>query len=106
MGAALRETGRPGDGLLYAPAQHRYWTEPNPGDTRAPTDLALAESPVASHTPAGIELPAPVIATRMLRFDRIVVVHGRAGAHLTGSPQERAKTSLCGSTSVRVRRRT
>ncbi|MFF7114484.1 glycosyltransferase family 39 protein [Streptomyces albogriseolus] len=92
VGAALRETGRPGDGLLYAPALHRYWTEPNPGDTRALTDLALAESPVASHTLAGVELPAPVIAARMLRFDRIVVVHGRAGAHLTGSPQERAKT--------------
>ncbi|MGA5807534.1 glycosyltransferase family 39 protein [Streptomyces cellulosae] len=92
VGAALRETGRPGDGLLYLPAQHRYWTEPNPGDTRALTDLALAESPVASHTLAGVELPAPVIAARMLRFDRIVVVHGRAGAHLMGSPAEQAKT--------------
>ncbi|MEU1264514.1 glycosyltransferase family 39 protein [Streptomyces cellulosae] len=92
VGAALRETGRPGDGLLYLPAQHRYWTEPNPGDTHAMTDLALAESPVASHTLAGVELPAPVIAARMLRFDRIVVVHGRAGAHLMGSPAEQAKT--------------
>ncbi|MEV5363816.1 glycosyltransferase family 39 protein [Streptomyces cellulosae] len=92
VGAALRETGRPGDGLLYLPAQHRYWTEPNPRDTRALTDLALAESPVASHTLAGTELPAPVMAARMLRFDRIVVVHGRAGAHLMGNPQEQAKT--------------
>ncbi|WP_354671021.1 glycosyltransferase family 39 protein [Streptomyces sp. MA15] len=94
VGAALRESGRPGDGLLYVPAQHRHWTEPYPGDTRALTDLALAESPAASHTLAGVELPAADIAARMLRFDRIVVVHGRAGGHLTGDPRERAKTRI------------
>ncbi|MFF7474968.1 hypothetical protein [Streptomyces sp. NPDC008092] len=93
IAAAVREDGRPGDGLLYLPGQHRAWTAANPEDTRSLTDLALAQDPVSSDTLAGVELPARAIAARMLEFDRIVVVRAPAGAHAPTDPREEAKTS-------------
>ncbi|MDT0476263.1 glycosyltransferase family 39 protein [Streptomyces sp. DSM 41014] len=92
LGAAVRETGRPGDGLLYLSGRYRFLTAADPEDTRSLTDLALARDAVSSHTLAGVELPAEVIAARMLRFDRIVVVRGPAGADALTGPQEEAKT--------------
>ncbi len=92
IGAAVREEGRPGDGLLYLSGRHRILTAANPEDTRFLTDLALAQDPVSSNTLAGVELPAQEIAARMLEFDRIVVVRA-AGAHSSTNPQEEAKTS-------------
>ncbi|WP_373561125.1 proton-translocating transhydrogenase family protein [Streptomyces sp. OV198] len=92
IGAAVREEGRPGDGLLYLPGRHRILTAANPEDTRLLTDLALAQDPVSSNTLAGVELPARDIAARMLEFDRIVAVRA-TGAHSPASPQEEAKTS-------------
>ncbi|MET9775938.1 glycosyltransferase family 39 protein [Streptomyces sp. NPDC006367] len=92
IGAAVREAGRPGDGLLYLSGQHRLLTAADPEDTRLLTDLALAQDPVSSHTLAGVELPAREIAARMREFDRIVVVHAAKAHSLTG-PQEKAKTS-------------
>ncbi|GAA2433228.1 hypothetical protein [Streptomyces glaucus] len=58
IGAAVREEGRPGDGLLHLPGQHRIWTAANPEDTRLLTDLALAQDPVSSNTLAGVGFPA------------------------------------------------
>lgn len=92
IGATVRKEGRPGDGLLYLSGQHRILTAANPEDTRSLTDLALAQDPVSSNTLAGVELPAPEIAARMLDFDRIVAVRA-AGAHQPTNPQEEAKTS-------------
>ncbi|WP_105969198.1 glycosyltransferase family 39 protein [Streptomyces geranii] len=92
IGAAVREQGRPGDGLLYLSGQHRLLTGADPEDTRSLVDLALAQDPVSSNTLAGVELPAPDIAARMLEFDRIVAVRA-AGAHALTNPQEEAKTS-------------
>ncbi|MFJ5309965.1 hypothetical protein [Streptomyces sp. NPDC088350] len=93
ISAAVREEGRPGDGLLYLPAQHRILTAANPEDTRSLTDLALAQDPVSSNTLAGVELPAQEIAARMLQFDRIVAVRDPAGTHSPTNPQEEAKAS-------------
>ncbi|WP_372458622.1 glycosyltransferase family 39 protein [Streptomyces niphimycinicus] len=93
VGAAVREEGRPGDGLLYLSGQYRAFTAARPEDTRFLTDLALAQDAVSSNTLAGVELPAQDIAARMLEFDRIVAVRGPAGAHSPTSPQEQAKTS-------------
>ncbi|WP_411978415.1 hypothetical protein [Streptomyces sp. N50] len=93
IGAAVREEGRPGDGLLYLPGRHRILTAANPEDTRLLTDLALAQDPVSSNTLAGVELPAQRIAARMLRFDRIVAVRDPADTHAPANPQEEAKTS-------------
>ncbi|WP_405853880.1 glycosyltransferase family 39 protein [Streptomyces sp. NBC_01515] len=92
IGAAVREEGRPGDGLLYLSGQQRILTAANPEDTRFLTDLALAQDPVSSNTLAGVELPAREIAARMLEFDRIVVVRA-VGVHSSTNPQEEAKTS-------------
>ncbi|GGS17496.1 glycosyltransferase family 39 protein [Streptomyces griseoviridis] len=92
ISAAVREEGRPGDGLLYLPGRHRIWTGAHPEDTRSLTDLALARDPVSSNTLAGVELPARDIAARMLDFDRIVVVRGPAGAYTPTDPREAAKT--------------
>ncbi|MFG3292694.1 hypothetical protein ACGF3G_28295 [Streptomyces sp. NPDC048179] len=93
IGAAVREEGRPGDGLLYLSGRYRAWTAATPEDTRSLTDLALAQDPVSSDTLAGVELPAQEIAARMLEFDRIVAVRDPAGAHAPTDPREEAKTS-------------
>ncbi|MFJ8112911.1 hypothetical protein [Streptomyces sp. NPDC096132] len=93
IGAAVREEGRPGDGLLYLSARYRAWTAADPEDTRSLTDLALAQDPVSSNTLAGVELPAQDIAARMLEFDRIVAVRDPAGAPAPTNPQDEAKTS-------------
>ncbi|MEU8724724.1 glycosyltransferase family 39 protein [Streptomyces antimycoticus] len=93
VGAAVREEGRPGDGLLYLSGQYRAFTAASPGDTRFLTDLALAQDAVSSNTLAGVEFPAQDIAARMLEFDRIVAVRGPAGAQSPTNPQEEAKTS-------------
>ncbi|CAL9653368.1 glycosyltransferase family 39 protein [Streptomyces sp. enrichment culture] len=92
VGAAVREQGRPGDGLLYLTGRHRILTAADPEDTAALTDLALARDPVSSNTLAGVELPARDIAARMLRYERIVVVRA-TGAHPLTDPREVAKTS-------------
>ncbi|MEU9337254.1 glycosyltransferase family 39 protein [Streptomyces sp. NPDC048290] len=91
IAAAVREEGRPGDGLLFLAGEHRILTAAHPEDTRHLTDLALAQDAVASNTLAGVELPAEDIAARMLTFDRIVVVRVARLRTLTG-PQEEAKT--------------
>ncbi|OPG04932.1 hypothetical protein B1R27_23125 [Streptomyces sp. GKU 895] len=92
IAAAVRDEGRPGDGLLYLSGQHRILTAASPADTRHLTDLALAQDPVSSNTLAGVELPAQDIAARMLEFDRIVAVRA-TGARSPAGPQEAAKTS-------------
>jgi mannosyltransferase len=92
IAAAVRREGRPGDGLLHLSGQHRILTAANPADTRFLTDVALAQDPVASNTLAGVELPAPEIAARMVEFDRIVVVRA-TGAHALTNPREDAKTN-------------
>lgn len=91
IGAAVREEGRSGDGLLYLAGRHRILAATHPGDTRHLTDLALAQDPVESNTLAGVELPARDIAARMMRFHRIVTVRVARADTLT-DPQEKAKT--------------
>ncbi|MER7973361.1 hypothetical protein ABTX35_30900, partial [Streptomyces sp. NPDC096080] len=91
VGAAVREAGRPGDGLLFLPGRHRVLTAAAPRDTRALTDLALARDPVSSDTLAGAELPARDIPARMREFDRIVAVRVTDTQART-DPRELAKT--------------
>ncbi|WP_239086064.1 glycosyltransferase family 39 protein [Streptomyces parvus] len=91
IGAAVREKGRPGDGLVYLAGRHRILAASNPEDTRHLTDLALAQGPVESNTLAGVELPARDIAARMMQFHRIVTVR-MAREDSLPDPQEKAKT--------------
>jgi mannosyltransferase len=72
--ASRRASRWPGDRLPYLPGRHRVWTEAAPQDTRSLTDLALTQTPTASNTLAGIELPAHAIPARVLRISRIVTV--------------------------------
>ncbi|MGF2209688.1 glycosyltransferase family 39 protein [Streptomyces albidoflavus] len=92
IGTAVREKGRPGDGLVYLAGRHRILAASNPEDTRHLTDLALAQDPVESHTLAGVELPARDIAARMMQFHRIVTVRVAREDSLS-DPQEKAKTA-------------
>ncbi|MDX3387453.1 glycosyltransferase family 39 protein [Streptomyces niveiscabiei] len=85
--AAILQAARPGDGLLYLPTHHRTLTTPT---APLPTDLALSRTPTASNTLTGIEFPAEDIAARMLRFDRILVLHTNPAPP---TPQDQAKTN-------------
>ncbi|MFC9143867.1 hypothetical protein ACFTWM_23185 [Streptomyces bacillaris] len=90
VATAVREAGRPGDGLLHLSGKQRILTAAHPDDTRLLVDLALARDPVASNTLTGVEFAAPVIAARMKEFDRIVVVRA-VGERASGDPREEAK---------------
>ncbi|MCX4908826.1 hypothetical protein [Streptomyces sp. NBC_00878] len=107
IGNAVRNAGRPGDGLLFLSGRHRVWTEATPEDTRFLTDLALAQDPASSNTLAGIELPAHDISARIPTFGRIVAVRDPEGAHSETNPRDEAKTTTlkryfreCGTTRV------
>ncbi|MFJ7999370.1 glycosyltransferase family 39 protein [Streptomyces sp. NPDC096310] len=104
---AVRESGRPGDGLLFLPARRRVWTLARPGEFRGLTDLALERSPVASHTLHGTELPAGRVRARMLAARRIVAVGDLPGQPLEATAREAAKRAVlrtyfeeCGSRTV------
>ncbi|MFC8826511.1 hypothetical protein ACFT9I_14355 [Streptomyces sp. NPDC057137] len=88
---AVRDTARPGDGLMFMPSRRRVWTLVRPADFRGLTDLALRASPRASHTLYGTELPAAEIRERVPDFRRIVAVHDLAGQPLDDTDQEAAK---------------
>ncbi len=83
---AVREAGRPGDGLLFMPARRRVWTLARPEEFRGLSDLALERSPVASDTLHGTEFTPGRIRARVLAARRIVAVHD-----LPGQPLEEAE---------------
>ncbi|MEV7869397.1 glycosyltransferase family 39 protein [Streptomyces sp. NPDC088124] len=91
---AVRESARPGDGLLFLPARRRVWTLARPGDFRGLTDLALDRSPVASDTLHGTELPAARVRERMLGARRIVAVHDLPGQPLEPAGGEAVKRAV------------
>ncbi|MFJ2214168.1 glycosyltransferase family 39 protein [Streptomyces sp. NPDC101062] len=104
---AVRESARPGDGLLFVPARRRAWTLARPGEFRRLTDLALDRSPLASHTLRGTELPAERVRARMLAARRIVAVGDPPGRPLETTGPEAVKRAVlrtyfeeCGSRTV------
>ncbi|WP_236572748.1 glycosyltransferase family 39 protein [Streptomyces sp. GS7] len=105
---AVREVSEPGDGLLFMPSRRRVWMATRPHDFRGLDDLALAKSPVASHTLYGTELSGDQIRDRMLASRRIVVAGDPSGQPVDDNDQEIAKRAtlrgefmVCGSTEVR-----
>ncbi|GAB7032908.1 hypothetical protein AB0G35_06500 [Streptomyces sp. NPDC021749] len=105
---AVREVAEPGDGLLFMPARRRIWTATRPHDFRGLTDLALAESPLASHTLYGTERSGDAIRARMLASRRIVVAGDPDGQPTDDNDQEIAKRAtlrdafeVCSTTEVR-----
>ncbi|WP_445517065.1 glycosyltransferase family 39 protein [Streptomyces sp. NEAU-174] len=91
---AVRELGRPGDGVLFLPARRREPIMSRPEDFRGLRELALARHAIPSGTLHGIELPAPLIRARMLTAGRIVTVNDPPGQPLDGTPQERVKREV------------
>ncbi|WP_233517967.1 glycosyltransferase family 39 protein [Streptomyces corynorhini] len=88
---AVRQSARPGDGLVFTPARRRVWTLARPEEFRGLFDLALDRSPVASDTLHGTELPPGAVRARMLAARRIVVVHDVAGEPLDAADREYVK---------------
>lgn len=88
---AVREVAEPGDGLLFMPSRRRIWRATLPRDFRGLHDLALAESPLASHTLYGTERPGDAIRDRMLTARRIIVAGDPDGQPADDNDQEIAK---------------
>ncbi|MFD5389281.1 glycosyltransferase family 39 protein [Streptomyces sp. NPDC127074] len=91
---AVRELGRPGDGVLFLPARRREPIMSSPEEFRGLRELALARRAIPSGTLHGIELPAPGIRARMLTARRIVTVNDPPGQPLDDTPQERVKREV------------
>ncbi|MGW1789794.1 glycosyltransferase family 39 protein [Streptomyces tubercidicus] len=105
---AVREVAEPGDGLLFMPSRRRIWVATRPHDFRGLHDLALARSPLASHTLYGTERSGDAIRERMLAARRIVVAGDPDGQPADDTDQEIAKRStlrtafeVCSSREVR-----
>ncbi|MFE6739021.1 glycosyltransferase family 39 protein [Streptomyces tubercidicus] len=105
---AVREVAEPGDGLLFMPSRRRIWAATRPNDFRGLHDLALARSPLASHTLYGTERSGDAIRERMLAAHRIVVAGDPDGQPADDTDQEIAKRStlrtafeVCSSREVR-----
>ena len=105
---AVRAMAEPGDGLLFMPSRRRIWRATLPHEFRGLHDLALAKSPLASHTLYGTERSGDAIRERMLTARRIVVAGDPDDQPADDSDQEIAKRStlraafkICGSREVR-----
>ncbi|MFG2829912.1 glycosyltransferase family 39 protein [Streptomyces sp. NPDC048434] len=88
---AVREVAEPGDGLLFMPSRRRIWRATLPHDFRGLHDLALAKSPLASHTLYGTERSGDEIRDRMLAARRIIVAGDPDGQPADDNDQEIAK---------------
>ncbi|MEV6291107.1 glycosyltransferase family 39 protein [Streptomyces sp. NPDC051896] len=88
---AVRESAHDGDGVLFLPARRREWLLSYPSVLGHLRDLALAESPTASRTLQGTELPAAAIRRRILSADRVLALADPPGQPLDALPQEKVK---------------
>ncbi|GHG90800.1 glycosyltransferase family 39 protein [Streptomyces lanatus] len=102
---AVEASARDGDAVLFLPARRREWLLSRPAVLDRLDDVALAESPTASHTLQGTELPAETIRRRVLAADRVIALTDPAGQPLDPFPQEKIKREVLG-TEFRICRRT
>ncbi|MFJ8631058.1 glycosyltransferase family 39 protein [Streptomyces sp. NPDC093568] len=93
IAAAVERSAHPGDGVLFMPARRREWLLSSPSVLDRLDDLALAESPSASHTLQGTESSAEDIRRRVLAADRVIALADPPGQPLDSTPQEEAKRS-------------
>ena len=91
---AVQRTAHPGDGVLFMPSRRREWLLSYPRVYDRLDDLALAESPTASRTLQGTELPAAEIRRRILAADRVIALMDPRGQPLDPFPQEEVKRQL------------
>lgn len=69
--ALVAAQARPGDGVLFFDSLFRMVELTYPQDFRNVRDIALGESPPASGTFLGIDVPYPTARARILSYDRI-----------------------------------
>ncbi|WP_344543334.1 glycosyltransferase family 39 protein [Streptomyces levis] len=91
---AVEKSARDGDAVLFMPARRREWLLSHPDLLGRLDDLALAESPAASHTLQGIERPAAEIGRRLLTADRVIALTDPEGQPLDPYPQEKVKRRI------------
>jgi mannosyltransferase len=88
---AVERTAHQGDAVLFMPARRREWLLSYPTVHDRLDDLALAETPTASRTLQGTELPAAEIRRRILTADRVIALTDPPGQPLDPFPQEKVK---------------
>ncbi|MFE7040369.1 hypothetical protein ACFU9X_13215 [Streptomyces atratus] len=90
---AVQDIAEPGDGLLFMPSRRRVWTLARPDSFRSLSDLALEQTPVASSTLFGRELPPDRIRERILTGARVIAVRDLEGQPLDTNAREAVKRS-------------
>jgi mannosyltransferase len=70
----IARNARPGDAVMFFPINFRDVTAPYPDPWRKLRDVALAQTPVASNTLYGIDVPAAQLPQRMAGVSRVWVV--------------------------------
>ncbi|MFE2436099.1 glycosyltransferase family 39 protein [Streptomyces sp. NPDC059409] len=93
----VRDLGAPGDPVIFLPQSRRVWMLDTPPASLGMTDLALAQSPAASHTLFGTELAGDLVARRMSASERVVVVRDRDREAYEPSDQDRSKRAVLAS---------
>ncbi|MEV0368409.1 glycosyltransferase family 39 protein [Streptomyces sp. NPDC050636] len=88
---AVREVAEPGDGLLFMPSRRRIWMAAHPHEFSGLADLALARSPVESHSLYGTERSGDAIRDRILAVRRITVAGDPDDQPVDDNDQEIAK---------------
>ncbi len=92
----VRHHEKPGDIILYIPANGRIVAMPYPGPFKKLRDIALAASPLASATISGTEVSASVLQSRFVHVTRVWTVMGRTVGGSTGAvtPTDEEKLDL------------
>ncbi|TJZ52215.1 hypothetical protein FCH28_19905 [Streptomyces piniterrae] len=88
---AVGEVAEAGDGLLFMPSRRRIWMAAHPQEFRGLADLALARSPLESHSLYGTERSGDAIRDRMLTARRIIVAGDPEDQPTDANDQEIAK---------------
>lgn len=92
--AYVARHARPGDGVLFIPANMRLVEQLYPQRFRGLRDLALGQDPIASSTISGTEVSADDLLAVASRYPRIWVVAGPFGMAETWTDTDRAKVAL------------
>jgi mannosyltransferase len=95
--AIVSANERPGDAVLYLPANKRVFSMGYPAPFRQLWDISLAKSPVAADNLIGTEVPVSTLRARFARVTRVWVVSGSSGLRMLQHPagaRQRAVVAL------------
>jgi mannosyltransferase len=91
----IRHLKRPGDAVLFVPADRRDTKSVTPDAFAGLRDIALAESPEKSGTLKGVETEPDVIRGALLGEQRVLLVTDASpAAPVATTPRDRAKTAV------------